>query len=324
MSATSRRRPRWASRRNRDGAPFWSRANRSPAKRANTRWPRPAFLKAVRKAMKRFERAAQAGLQRREPPPGHGRAGRRRAGRLSDRGRADAGARIPRHQAARRVLPRVQRLERRLLLQGAQARALGGDPADAGCRGSRSKRRIARRKNGAISFYIRPNPVRGRTIFSEEYLPLWREVEKLGRPISTHESASASVPSFGDRMDTHVSGHILSHPFEAMAAMAGLIWYGVFEKFPKLQSRPRRGRRRLGSLLAAADGAALELQRQLRARVSDPASDRVFQVQLLRRVPWRRAHHEGRDRSRRRRQLPVGHRLSASRRHLPMGHRRDA
>ena len=90
-------------------------------------------------------------------------------------------------------------------------------------------------KNGAISFYVRPNPVRGRAIFNDDYLPLWAEVEKLGRPISTHDSGSASVESFGDRMDTHVTGHILSHPFEAMAAMAGLIWYGVIEKFPKLR-----------------------------------------------------------------------------------------
>ena len=77
--------------------------------------------------------------------------------------------------------------------------------------------------------------MRGRAIFHEDYLPLWAEVEKLGRPISTHDSGSASVESFGDRMDTHVTGHILSHPFEAMAAMAGLIWYGVIEKFPKLR-----------------------------------------------------------------------------------------
>jgi predicted TIM-barrel fold metal-dependent hydrolase len=90
-------------------------------------------------------------------------------------------------------------------------------------------------KNGAISYYVRPNPVRGRAIFHDDYLPLWAEVEKLGRPISTHDSGSASVESFGDRMDTHVTGHILSHPFEAMAAMAGLIWYGVIEKFPKLR-----------------------------------------------------------------------------------------
>lgn len=90
-------------------------------------------------------------------------------------------------------------------------------------------------QNGCVSYYMRPNPVGGRTLWHEDYLPLWKEVEKLGKPLSTHDSASASVPSFGDRMDTHVSGHILSHPFEAMAAMAGLIWFGVFEQCPKLK-----------------------------------------------------------------------------------------
>jgi len=90
-------------------------------------------------------------------------------------------------------------------------------------------------KLGAVSFYVRPNPVDGSSIFDDYYLPLWTEVERLGLPISTHDSASSSVPSFGDRMNTHVSGHILSHPFEAMAAMTGLIWYGVLEKLPKLR-----------------------------------------------------------------------------------------
>src|SRR5216684_3247529 len=90
-------------------------------------------------------------------------------------------------------------------------------------------------KIGCVSYYVRPNPVRDRTIWADEYIPLWSEVEQIGKPISTHESASSSVPSFGDRMDTHVSGHILSHPFEAMAAMAGLIWFGVFEKLPNLK-----------------------------------------------------------------------------------------
>ncbi|MGH7985615.1 MAG: amidohydrolase family protein [Candidatus Binataceae bacterium] len=88
---------------------------------------------------------------------------------------------------------------------------------------------------GCVSYYVRPNPVRGCSIFDDDYLPLWSEVEQTGKPISTHDSASSSVPSFGDRMNTHVSGHILSHPFEAMAAMAGLIWYGVLEKLPHLK-----------------------------------------------------------------------------------------
>jgi uncharacterized protein len=88
---------------------------------------------------------------------------------------------------------------------------------------------------GCVSYYMRPNPVGGRSLWNEELFPVWSEIEQIGKPISTHESASSSVPGFGDRMDTHVSGHILSHPFEAMAAMAGLIWYGVFERFPNLK-----------------------------------------------------------------------------------------
>lgn len=89
-------------------------------------------------------------------------------------------------------------------------------------------------QQGCVSYYMRPNPVRGRTLWHEDYLPLWRAIEQIGKPLSTHDSASASVPSFGDRMETHTSGHILSHPFEAMAAMAGLIWFGIFEQCPTL------------------------------------------------------------------------------------------
>ena len=48
-------------------------------------------------------------------------------------------------------------------------------------------------KLGAVSFYVRPNPVDGSSIFDEYYLPLWSEVERLGLPISTHDSASSSV-----------------------------------------------------------------------------------------------------------------------------------
>ncbi len=87
---------------------------------------------------------------------------------------------------------------------------------------------------GAVSYYVRPNPIRGRNLNHKDYWPLWGEIEKLNRPISIHDSGSPRLPSFGDRMDTHTAGHILAHPFEAMYAMACLIWGGVFERFPKL------------------------------------------------------------------------------------------
>ena len=88
---------------------------------------------------------------------------------------------------------------------------------------------------GCVGYYMRPNPVGGRALWHGDYDPLWAVIEATGKPVSTHDSASSSVPSFGDRMATHTAGHILSHPFEAMAAMAGLIWFGVFERFPALK-----------------------------------------------------------------------------------------
>jgi predicted TIM-barrel fold metal-dependent hydrolase len=87
---------------------------------------------------------------------------------------------------------------------------------------------------GAIAFYVRPNPIRGRSLHHRDHDPLWAEVERLGRPICIHDSGSPHLPSFGERMDTHTTGHIVAHPFEAMAAMTGLIWYGTFERFPQM------------------------------------------------------------------------------------------
>ena len=88
---------------------------------------------------------------------------------------------------------------------------------------------------GCIGYYVRPNPVGGRPLWHEDYDPMWAAIEATGKPVSTHDSASSSVASFGDRMATHTAGHVLSHPFEAMAAMAGLIWFGAFERFPNLK-----------------------------------------------------------------------------------------
>src|SRR5207245_1788461 len=87
---------------------------------------------------------------------------------------------------------------------------------------------------GAVSFYLRPNPIGGRNLYHRDHFPLWAEIERLGKPVCLHDSGSPHLPSYGDRMDTHTTGHILAHPFEAMGAMMSLIWYGVFERFPHL------------------------------------------------------------------------------------------
>lgn len=95
----------------------------------------------------------------------------------------------------------------------------------------------ARRAAGknCIAYYLRPGPVAGRNLYHRDYFPLWSEIERLERPICLHDSGSPRIPSYGDRMDTHTSGHIIAHPFEAMVAMMSLIWYGIPEHFPGLR-----------------------------------------------------------------------------------------
>ncbi len=87
---------------------------------------------------------------------------------------------------------------------------------------------------GAAAFYLRPNPTVGRNLHHPDYEPLWREIARLGKPVCIHDSGSPYLPSFGERMETHTSGHIIAHPFEAMVAMMSLIWYGVIERHPSL------------------------------------------------------------------------------------------
>jgi len=90
-------------------------------------------------------------------------------------------------------------------------------------------------EEGAACFYLRPNPVRGRNLYHADYDRLWTAIAESGKPICIHDSGSPHLPSYGDRMDTHTSGHIIAHPFEAMVAMMSLIWFGVVERHPQLR-----------------------------------------------------------------------------------------
>ena len=192
----------------------------------------PAFLKAVQKAMGRFEKASQTGFSAQS--------------RIDDMDEQGVDIQILYPTFTGQMLGREFR-DTKLLAACCRAynnwaaeytsvaperlRWAAALPMQDVEEAIKEAHRAA--QTGCVSYYMRPNPVRGRTLWCEDYLPLWTEIEKIGKPISTHDSAS--VPSFGDRMETHTSGHILSHPFEAMAAMAGLIWYGIFEKLPQLQ-----------------------------------------------------------------------------------------
>ncbi len=90
-------------------------------------------------------------------------------------------------------------------------------------------------ERGCVGFYVRPNPVQGRNLYHADNDLIWAEIGRTGRPVCIHDSGSPHLASYGDRMETHTSGHIVAHPFEAMVAMMSLIWFGVVERFPLLR-----------------------------------------------------------------------------------------
>ena len=84
--------------------------------------------------------------------------------------------------------------------------------------------------------FFRPNPYAGRPIQHPCYDPFWDCVGSLGVPVTVHEGISDALPTLGrERSDNPVLQHLMSHPFEQMAACAALILGGVLERFPKLK-----------------------------------------------------------------------------------------
>jgi predicted TIM-barrel fold metal-dependent hydrolase len=95
------------------------------------------------------------------------------------------------------------------------------------------------RATGELGFrgaFFRPNPYAGRPIQHPAYEPVWDCAESLGVPITVHEGVSERLPTLGrDRSESPVLHHLFSHPFEQMAACAGLVLGGVLDRHPRLR-----------------------------------------------------------------------------------------
>jgi uncharacterized protein len=90
---------------------------------------------------------------------------------------------------------------------------------------------------GFKAIFVRPNPVKGRTLEDPYYDPLYHILEDLGVPLMVHEGSGAYLPTAG--VDRFVGQwfftHTISHPFEQMLASLALICKGTLERHPKLQ-----------------------------------------------------------------------------------------
>jgi len=84
--------------------------------------------------------------------------------------------------------------------------------------------------------FVRPNPYAGRPIHHPVYERFWECAASLGVPITVHEGLTDGLPTLGrDRFENPAMLHVLSHPFEQMAACAGLILNGVLDRHPSLK-----------------------------------------------------------------------------------------
>ena len=95
-------------------------------------------------------------------------------------------------------------------------------------------RRIA--EFGWKAIFLRPNPVKGRSLCDPAYEPFWTECERLGIAVSLHEGTHSKLPTTGsDRFNTRFAMHACSHPMEQMMALLALIEGGVLERHPMLR-----------------------------------------------------------------------------------------
>jgi predicted TIM-barrel fold metal-dependent hydrolase len=67
-----------------------------------------------------------------------------------------------------------------------------------------------------------------------QFDPIWAEAERLDVPIAVHAvTGFRGIDCAGqDRFDRFIYGHLTSHPFDQMCALASIIYEGVLDRFP--------------------------------------------------------------------------------------------
>ena len=225
-----------------------------------------------------YEDISRAGFDPRERLSGARRGGHRRRGALS-RARPEP-RRDPGPRARRRLVPRLQRLDRRVLRRRPDGACVGvaalplQDPA-------RGRRRSAPRRRASSACAA---PSRGPTRTTTGRYTI-RSTRRCGRRSRTsacrsrfHPAGLWDMPGTSQSMahlmaaGTH---HALILFFDDYMTLANLVYAGVLERHPGLTRRDPRVRRRLDRAL---DGSARRVHRELRlaAAPSEAEAERVL------------------------------------------------
>ncbi|MCO7188983.1 MULTISPECIES: amidohydrolase family protein [unclassified Pseudoalteromonas] len=91
-------------------------------------------------------------------------------------------------------------------------------------------------EQGFSTITLRPEPIQGLHLGSEEYEPFWQLCERNDITIAFHGGTHLHGPTVGaDRFNSRFSLHACSHALEAQLAFLSLLEGGVLEKYKKLK-----------------------------------------------------------------------------------------
>jgi len=92
-------------------------------------------------------------------------------------------------------------------------------------------------QDGLVAAIVRPNRIAGRTLDDPSFDPLWATAARLDVPVVVHEGwMGGGYDTVGlDRVRSYGAAHAISHPFEQLTAVLGLVQSGVLSRFPSLR-----------------------------------------------------------------------------------------
>jgi len=91
------------------------------------------------------------------------------------------------------------------------------------------------RRLGMVGVMFRPNPLHGRRVDHDDYLPIYSLASELNTPILFHEGIATMLPQIGKDRTSPYGHHVACHSMEQMMACLQVVGDGLLERFPELK-----------------------------------------------------------------------------------------